>query len=191
MRGLGPALLLLAACSSSAGKDAAKGNTDSGLDATIAPPVACPVGDVLLTTFQVDRDRQMLEAWNDLRLADGDCGSGVISGTNALTADEGLMWTARCWAYDISVNGLPAVEQTFSNGALVADVASDMGFAGVINGWGIQGGHDTATDALQAWVDGGGVACERLWGDGTFGGAGVSNAGGTLVLTRLSAFGPG
>ncbi len=185
------AVLALSACASTNDKGTAMGLTDSGADATIAPPVACPVGELLLNQNQFDRDREMLESWNDLRLAGGSCDGDLVDSANALTADEGLMWTARCWALDISINGPPTADETFSNGEHIDDVAIDMGFAGIINGWGIQGGHDTAEIALQAWVDGGGPSCERLWADGTFGGAGVSRAGGTLVLTRLSAFGPG
>lgn len=184
-------LILVVGCGSSGkDKDVQKGHVnDSGQDGTIAPPVACPVGDVLLTQAQFDRDLALLEAWNDIRKSSGNCGGEVVDATNALAVDEGLMWTARCWAYDVSLNGLPAQDETFSSGEAVEDVANGMGFVGIINGWGIQGGHPTAQDALQAWVDAGGDACTRLWADGSFGGVGVSNAGGTLVLTRLSGFG--
>lgn len=164
---------------------------DTAVDATIAPPSACPVGDLMLSEWRMERDISALELWNGLRTTGGSCDGVPMDPTNALAADEALMWTARCWAFDISVNGPPPASDQFSDGSTLGEVAAGFGFQGALNGWGVQGDRVSVEAAFAAWVDGGGSGCTRLWDDALVGGTGVSGAGDILVITRLAAFGPG
>lgn len=182
---------LLAACGGSKGAKEDKGGADTASAATIAPPAACPVGDLLLSEARLQHDVAALDLWNALRTNGGACDGVAMPSTNALAADEALMWTARCWAFDISWNGAPAAPDQFTDGTPIASVAEGFGFTGILNQWGVQGDRVSTEAAFQAWVDGGGTGCTRLWDDALLGGTAVSGAGDILVVVRLGAFGPG
>lgn len=184
------AALLLLGCDSTEDKPGTGAQTLDEV-ADIAPPVPCPVGELLLTQSQVDADLALLELWNGYRLQGGACGGTQMDATNALFADEALMWTARCWAHDVSMNGAPAVDETFSDGTTTDQAAKDQGFAGILNGWGIQGGQPSGEAAFQDWIQDGDAGCERLWADATLAGTALSEAGDVSVVVRFSAIGPG
>lgn len=183
--------LLLAGCGKDDGGKKNKGS-DTGSEGTLEPPAACPVGDLALTDARVQGDLALVDAWNDLRAAPVPCSDGTTAEVApAVQTADALMWTARCWARDISLNGQPAASDSFSDGTTLAVAATDQGFGGILVGWAVQGGLAEPEEALDKWLAGEPTACGRLWDDsGTVGAMAASAAGDQLVVVRLLAVEP-
>lgn len=180
------ALLLLGACGGDDGKG--KKKTDDTAAGTIAPPASCPVGNPEFTEAALEAHLELVADWNALRTGPVPCSDGSAnSQVNAVTADEALMWTARCWAHDIAKNGQPPAADQFTDGSTLTAAANQQGYTGILTGWSVQGGLTSTDQALERWLAGDPAACARLWDDATTGAMASARASdGSFVVVRLS-----